>query len=150
MIIYNVKHNYIEIAENEMKSHLDNRQLKATIYQEETISPFRKKLTANKIGVVSFIDTNEEINPAHWTDQIENEYLNLRDQSKTLPTYSKLGILSYMMMALFGFLLFVFIKYGDFENSTIGKQYFENEFLQNPTTNAALILETTRHQKTIP
>ena len=77
MIIYNVKHNYIEIAENEMKSHLDNRKLKATIYQEETISPFRKKLTANKIGVVSFIDTNEEINPAHWTDQIENEFLNL-------------------------------------------------------------------------
>lgn len=99
MIIYNVKHNYIEIAENEMKSHLDNRKLKATIYQEETISPFRKKLTANKIGVVSFIDTNEEINPAHWTDQIENEFLNLRDQFKTLPTYSKLGILSYMMMA---------------------------------------------------
>ncbi|WP_298781918.1 hypothetical protein [uncultured Polaribacter sp.] len=150
MIIYNVKHNFIEIAEHEMKSHLDNKKLKATIFQEETISPFRKRLTSNKTGLVSFVDNNEEINPAHWTNQIENEFIKLRNQTKTLPTYSKLGILSYLMMAIFGFLLFVFIKYADFENSTIGKQNFEKEFLQKPNTNAALILETTRTQKTIP
>lgn len=149
MIIYNVKHNFKEIGQYEMDAQLENKKLTATIFQEEIISPFRKRLTSNKTGVVSYTN-GEEINPAHWTDEIEQEFLTLRNQAQLLPTYSKLGPLSYFLMVVFSFLLFILIQYGDFEGSSLGKAKFEKEFLSNPSTNAALILETTRKQKTIP
>ncbi len=143
MIYYQRQHNFIEIGHYTMASKLNNRSLVATIFQEEIKSPMRKRLTNTKVGLISYADTNEEIEPFLWTDEMENEFIELRNRSRLLPLYSKWGPLFYLLSVIMTFLFILFILNADFKNSAWGSKVYELKFLNDPSTDAALVVETT-------
>lgn len=138
-----IKDTYIELDKKQLQATLNGRHLNVVFYQKYTTNGYYKKLTNKISGLLHFRDTGEEIHPVKWTDEIENEILELKKNVIRQPTYFKLTWIAYSLIVIFialaAFIYYQKLNYDNAQNFRKVQKKFQEQYYKNPEKGAYLI-----------